>query len=75
MRPLKEKRTVKFRPWYNVKRVRVNETAPLTRKSGGPYIPNRWKPKDDADEVARMREFLRFLAYFDSRVNRFLLTW
>ena len=67
--------TPKFRPWHIVERSRANARAPLARRNGGAYIPRHWRPKDDADEIVRIREWLRFLAYFESRVNRFSSTW
>ena len=65
----------KFRPWHIFERPRASPRAPLARRNGRAYIPRHWRPKDDADEIVRIREWLRFLAYFESRVNRFSSTW
>lgn len=67
--------TVKFRPWFVRERERVNAEAPLKKRNGMPFIPRHWKPKDDADQIARDLEFFRFLSYLDGRMNRFSLIW
>ena len=54
-------KTLTRRPWQVITHGEVGVKRPLGRRFGRPWLPRHWKPKDDADFFAAMREELRLL--------------
>lgn len=53
----------------------VGGAAPVRGDFARPHLPKHWSPRDDAEEHARIAEFLRMMEELEANGIRFNLFW